>query len=252
MKRHYTAGYLLAPTHPITINLIGCGGTGSQVLTCLARIHQSLSALGHPGLNVSVYDPDEVTEANIARQLFSLSDVGLNKAEVLVTRINRFFGLDWLAYPCVYKNTCNRHANILISCVDTVQSRQELVAVKNCTSYDPPFQSYYWMDFGNGRRTGQVVLGTLTSIEQPKIKSVKTVARLKTVLKLFDLSSVNEADSGPSCSLAEALNKQDLFINSTLAQLGCALLWKLLSTGSVDYQGMFLNLETMKVNPIKL
>ena len=31
---------------------------------------------------------------------------------------------------------------------------------------------------------------------------------------------VKEEESGPSCSLAEALEKQDLFINSTLAQLG--------------------------------
>ncbi len=28
------------------------------------------------------------------------------------------------------------------------------------------------------------------------------------------------------CSLAEALEKQDLFINSTLAHIGCDLLWK--------------------------
>ena len=39
MKRvHYTDSYLMSPQHPVTVNLIGAGGTGSQVLTCLARL----------------------------------------------------------------------------------------------------------------------------------------------------------------------------------------------------------------------
>ena len=67
MKRvHYTDNYLMSPQHPVTVNLIGAGGTGSQVLTCLARLDAALRGLGHPGLFVTLYDPDIVTEANIA------------------------------------------------------------------------------------------------------------------------------------------------------------------------------------------
>ena len=98
MKRvHYTDSYLINPQHPVTVNLIGAGGTGSQVLTCLARLDITLRGLGHPGLFVTLYDPDIVTESNIGRQLFSISDVGLNKAQCLITRINNFFGNDWKA-----------------------------------------------------------------------------------------------------------------------------------------------------------
>lgn len=51
MKRvHYIDNYLLNPQHPVTVNLIGAGGTGSQVLTCLARLDVTLRALGHPGI----------------------------------------------------------------------------------------------------------------------------------------------------------------------------------------------------------
>ena len=103
MKRvHYIDNYLINPQHPVTVNLIGAGGTGSQVLTCLARLDTALRGLGHPGLFVTLYDSDIVTEANIGRQLFSPSDIGLNKAQCLVTRMNNFFGNDWKAVPDIY------------------------------------------------------------------------------------------------------------------------------------------------------
>ncbi len=250
---HYTEKYLLMPTHPVTVNLIGCGGTGSQVLTTLARIDHALFKFGHPGLHVVVYDPDEVTEANLGRQLFSQPDLGLNKANVLVTRNNRFFGLSWVSMPVVFERKVHSGANITITCVDNVKSR---------VSYNEHFkdvrvqqndqeQEYYWLDFGNGRNTGQIVLGSC-EIEQPEVDGKVAINKLPTVAQYFDLTQINEKESGPSCSLAEALSKQDLFINSTLAQLGGALLWKLLSTGSIDYRGVYLNLETMNVNPIKL
>jgi PRTRC genetic system ThiF family protein len=70
----------------VTVDLIGCGGNGSQMLTGLARLDRALRALGHPGLVVTAWDPDTVSEANVGRQLFSPSDVGLNKATVLVHR----------------------------------------------------------------------------------------------------------------------------------------------------------------------
>ena len=68
---------------------------------------------------------------------------------------------------------------------------------------------------------------------------------------MFNLTKVKDEDSGPSCSLAEALRKQDLFINSTIAQLGCNIFWKLFS-GSIENHGVFLNLKTLNSNPIKI
>lgn len=251
MKRiHYTDNYLLSPTHPVTVNLIGCGGTGSQVYTSLARINQALIALGHPGLYVFSFDADMISESNIARQLFSPSDIGLNKAEVLTTRLNRFFGTDWHAYNYMYDESSNA-ANIIISCVDNIKSRLE-IAKLNTEECHPLYNPIYWLDFGNGRSTGQFVLGSFNKVNQPSVKNTETVSKLKLVTELFDYSKVNEEDSGPSCSLAAALSKQDLFINSSLSMLGCNLLWRLFSVGSTDCQGGYLNLETMRVNPIRI
>ena len=78
MKRaHYVHNYILNPRHPVSVNIIGAGGTGSQVITNLARLDVTLRALNHPGLFVTIYDPDIVTEANIGRQLFGWSDLGI-------------------------------------------------------------------------------------------------------------------------------------------------------------------------------
>ena len=75
-KIHFTDRYLLNPRHPVTVFVIGAGGTGSQVITNLARMSMALQALGHPGLHVTVFDPDTVSQANIGRQLFTGTEQG--------------------------------------------------------------------------------------------------------------------------------------------------------------------------------
>jgi molybdopterin/thiamine biosynthesis adenylyltransferase len=74
---HFTDKYLLNPTNPISVNLIGAGGTGSQMLTALIKINHCLITLGHIGLHVNLYDDDVVTPANQGRQLFAEAEVGL-------------------------------------------------------------------------------------------------------------------------------------------------------------------------------
>ena len=237
MAYHKTANYLLNPTHKITIKLIGLGGTGTQVLSALARTHMGLVALGHPGIHVIGYDPDIISTANVGRQLYSIADIGLNKAIVSISRINRFFGFEWEAVNKKYGKS--RNANITISCVDTAKARIQIGTIlrEESAGYDDS-KSFYWLDFGNSQDTGQVILGTVND------------AGLKTVDQMFDLSKIKEKNQGPSCSLAEAIGKQDLFINSTLANLGCNLLWKLFTEGRINYHGLYLNLKNMQVRPI--
>ena len=252
--KHFVYPYILDPAHPLTVALIGAGGTGSQVLTSLGRMNYALRELGHPGLHVKVYDADIVTAANCGRQLFSPVEVGRNKAEVLTTKLNMFFGTSWESIPEMYDEK-TEHTNIVISCVDTVASRLaikknlERPSERGLNGYDMN-RNYYWMDFGNTQSTGQVILGTMQDLSKNKKKG--DVGKLRCVTDFFDLTQVNEKESGPSCSLAEALTKQDLFINSTLAQIGMALMWKMFTKGVLETQGAFINLETMKVNPIRV
>ena len=80
--------------------IVGAGGTGSAFLLNLPYLHQALTAWGHPrGLEVTVMDGDTVSETNCVRQPFAVSDIGHNKATVLVSRLNLFWGLNWSAVP---------------------------------------------------------------------------------------------------------------------------------------------------------
>ncbi|MFD2274263.1 ThiF family adenylyltransferase [Undibacterium arcticum] len=55
----------------VRVAVIGAGGTGSQVLNGLVRLHLALLAFGHPGgLDVTLWDDDQVSEANVGRQSF--------------------------------------------------------------------------------------------------------------------------------------------------------------------------------------
>src|ERR1700748_3754425 len=94
---HFVPNELLQPYNPVTINLIGAGGTGSQLLTALARMNHALTALGHAGIFVRVFDNDLVDTANLGRQLFTTAELGLYKSVALINRINRFFGTNWKA-----------------------------------------------------------------------------------------------------------------------------------------------------------
>ena len=111
----------------IRIVLIGAGGTGSQVLTGLARCHLALLGVGHPyGIHVTVYDPDTVSESNIGRQLFSPADIGQNKAVVLTTRLNMYYGMGWDALPEIITGESVIHADMVIACVDTRKARRDI------------------------------------------------------------------------------------------------------------------------------
>lgn len=259
--KHYTEASLLSPQHPVTIYLIGCGGTGSQVLNNLARTHKALTALGHPGFHVTVFDNDIVTEANLGRQLFAHSELGLNKATALVTRVNRFFGLQWNAIPRLYdlkegKISCN----ILITAVDKVAIRKQIgklyefkhVATKGHDHRGSELKNYYWMDLGNSKSSGQIVLGTRGMITQPT-KTQNTVHTLPCITEMFpDLQKHEDKDQTPSCSLAEALDKQDLFINSIIAQYAVNIIWKMFREASIQYHGLYINLQNLTTNPIKV
>ena len=225
-----------------------------------ARMSVALQALGHPGLHLTAFDPDTVTEANIGRQLFSETELGLNKATALVTRVNRFFGYAWEARECRYPIITKEGdksvplANIIITCTDNTRSRLDLWRfLKKYREYKNNDEKapIYWMDFGNSQTKGQVIIGTVREkVLQPSSQEYIPMPKMNVITEEVDYAKIKEKESGPSCSLAEALEKQDLFINSTLAHIGCDILWRMFKEGKTLYRGAYVNLETLKVTAI--
>ncbi len=252
--RHYLDASLTMPNAPVGVALIGVGGNGGPVLTELARMHVALRALGHAGLHVYAFDDDRVEEPNIGRQLFSRAEKGRNKAESLVTRVNCFFDLRWEAYPWRVDNDnigelaalCRRrNLKIIITAVDNAETR---LLIWNCLRHVGPF---YYLDMGNSRETGQCILGVLGgAIKQPRRPGC--IGYLPTTVDLYpDIAKQDKEErQGPSCSIKEALEKQDLFINRIVAEFAVELLWKGFREGYIAVHGVYVNLKTMHVRPL--
>ena len=259
---HITDNYLLNPTNPVTVNLIGAGGTGSHMITELAILNHALTALGHAGLQVNLFDDDIVSEANLARQLFADAELGLSKSVALINRTNRFFGTNWKAvkqkysYSSLYKMPNKGRANIYISCVDTSAARFDIAKALNDIAADNNIhrdKALYWMDLGNSKFTGQVILSTITAIKQPVSKLYETVSVLTKITDEFkELLEAEDDKNEPSCSLAEALERQSLFINQAVANPAANLLTTLFREGMTDTRGVFINLKTFTNVPLKI
>jgi len=242
---HTIPEYLLR-RRTIRVVVIGCGGNGSVIAMGLPYIHQALLLAGHTGgLDVTLIDGDVISSSNCVRQPFCQSEIGLSKATVLVSRINLFWGVQWKAIP---ENLSGSHcvgvADIVISCVDTRSARaqiQELVGGDAEVSY--------WLDLGNGSDGGQFVLG------QPRNRrNAQRATRLRTAAELFPeiVDSTRGKDDGPSCSALEALERQEPFINQTLASHALALLARLFRCRELPAHGAFVNIHTPRVHPLEV
>jgi PRTRC genetic system ThiF family protein len=224
--------------------VVGCGGTGSALVGGLPFLHQALLAAGQPGLQVVVADGDKVSATNCVRQPFSESEIDLYKSVVLVNRINLFWGLNWQASTEYITKDTQGKADIIISCVDTRAARYQLTKsslFKECV---------YWLDLGNTADGGQFVLG------QPKNnRNRKTRGRLPTVAELFpEIISplLDKADTLPACSAVEALERQEPFINQTLAYHALAMLARLYRHGEISHHGAFISLQTGRMSPLRI
>ena len=230
---------------PIRILVVGCGGNGSAILSGLPYLHQALLAFGHPGgLHVTLIDPDTVSETNCVRQPFCRTEIGFPKAIVLAHRNNLFWGLNWQGMQAHIQQVAkNAEVDFVIGCVDTRKARR---AIDEWALHS---MVLYWLDLGNSAASGQFVLG------QPKNGvNRKKWNRLPTVAELYPeiVSSDPKGDGQPSCSTAEALTRQEPFINQNLAYQALGMLTQLLRHGSMSYHGGFCNLATGQLVPLPL
>ena len=237
--------------------LIGCGGNGSAVLFGLPYLHYALIAWGFTdGLQVTVMDADTVSPTNCVRQPFGSADIGQNKATILINRVNLFHGLSWRSQETYFGKEVKNDVGIsydstidfVISCVDTRAARKEMHEAFN-TKMGPWRRVGYWLDIGNNANNGQFVLGQPLNDVNRQRKD-----RLRTITELFPsiMDTTLGEGSLPSCSAAEALERQEPFVNNVLATSALSMMTRLVRYGELSHQGAFYNAESGRSQPISI
>ena len=231
--------YIKSSHFHITITVIGCGGTGSHFVLLLARmVHAYRSLYRNRDISVILCDGDLVSPTNVSRQAFVTTEIGLNKAEALVTRYNHMYGFEWQAYTD-YVNHARLNdisANIIVTCVDKLQPRRIInglmkSAIKTDYGNDSRWQEpMLWIDTGNTRNTSNIFA---------------SVPGDKTIIDHYP--NLKEDDTMPSCSTAEALLNQSLFINTITADIAAMMLWDLLYLYKIPANTTFINLERLSI-----
>ena len=222
--------------------VVGAGGNGSIFLSHLCRIHQAWTRLGGEPFAIDIYDPDTVTEANLARQVFCEADLGCNKALVLAQRMRGFYGIEVEGHDAKF-DAYSIRPSVIVGCVDNLNARRKMAQASEPRTRNQWGQAVeeagtYWLDLGNGSSSGQVILGG---------------HGLPTFFDVFPgQRRAKDRKDTPSCSMAEALEKQDLFINSTVATLAGQLLWQLMRRGGLNHHGYFVNLANGRVLPLEV
>ena len=145
---------------------IGAGGTGSHLVSHIARLIASNETIAERIGSYAIVDGDIVEKKNVGRQLFIARDVGVYKSEVLAKRYSKAYGVS-LGYVCEHLGPgfvdklvprgSLLSPSLVIGAVDTAAARK--LIYDEIRKAQGARNTIWWMDAGNGRETGQVVLG---------------------------------------------------------------------------------------------
>ena len=253
--------------------LVGAGGTGSFMAMNLARLAFELKISGKR-VSITIVDPDCVEEGNIPRSNFCFAEIGANKAETLAHRIAKAWGIevgfvkegfrpallesksdDWSA-----KYSDSNRLKILVGCVDNHQARNEMhdaVKIYNEKSYNTSTPRLWWIDGGNGRDTGQVLIGNRLNE-----KEICESARKSPILSFLPAPSLQhpeliqpesaklQVQNQPTekgritCAERIRLKEQSLNINSRVAVEMSEILAELLLTQKLKRFAAYFDLES--------
>lgn len=216
----------VVPPGPITIALIGCGGTGSHIAQTLAKLAAHCQSTGAPPLTLCFIDGDHVEQKNVGRQLFSAADVGKNKAQVLAARFSAVFGLNIAAIPHMLdldRGLSQHGYGILIGAVDGAAGRRTIM--NQLVHWDWRL----WLDCGNHEHSGQVVIGSETAAADMKAAIAMGMCGKLPAAPLLYPDLLKDAPIRPreDCAAAMEDNAQSLMVNQTMAAIAGQYLYSI-------------------------
>jgi PRTRC genetic system ThiF family protein len=240
------------PAHGrVTLFLVGCGGTGSYMALHLGRL---LVALGDRGVRARAvfYDHDHVEPKNVGRQLFSVAEVGRNKAETLALRYGTAWGLDVTARAERFKSPVLKSHDdelfVLVGCVDNAAGRREMAELLRFNPHGRP-PDVWWLDCGNNADSGQVLLGSAVRREQMAgaFSGGMCAALPAPSVQRPELLVATKDERAPrrmSCAELAAANLQSLNVNAAVATAAANMLTQLLLTRDLKFFATELNLKS--------
>lgn len=249
--------------------MVGCGGTGSFLALHLARLAYHARERHHLAVQLVFVDPDVVELKNVGRQNFCPAEVGANKAQALMLRYNRAFGLESRAYAqpadhelmdalvSEWRGTLSydergRSVHLLCGCVDNAAARCEMHRAAKFA--DRP---WWWLDGGNHEHAGQVLLGNRVDIQTPEISPLKVCVGLPAPsIQCPDLLITSPllgerlgegSEEGVSCADLALLDVQGLMVNQAVAGWMAVYASRLLLSHDLDIYATYLDQVTGSV-----
>ena len=251
--------------------LVGAGGTGSFMAMNLARLIFELKTRGKRA-EIVIVDPDRVEENNIPRSNFCFAEIGANKAETLAKRISQAWGIETGFVKEGFRSELLQSAGgdwngrssnsnrlvFLVGCVDNHGARRKMhktVKLHNEQRYGDSRPRLWWIDGGNGRDTGQVLIGNrlsgkevCESAKNSPILSLLPAPSLQhpDLLRANKNSVVHRGQAGDEITCAERirLGEQSLNVNQRVAVEMAQMLTELLLTQTLKRFATYFDLES--------
>jgi PRTRC genetic system ThiF family protein len=234
-----------------TIVLVGCGGTGGFLAEAICRL-----VIGRHA-SLCLVDPDRVEPHNVARQSFERADIGHFKAEVLAERLARRFGrevgysvlpYDHELHSQVFGGTRSA-LNLLVGCVDNAAARRAIAATLGDRSspYSSQCDRIWWLDCGNDRNSGQVLLGNATRVDTLRGAFLPQSSLCRALpapgLQRPDLLEIPpQPRPSPDCAEAIVQGDQGPTINQVVAAIGAGYVERLLA-GTCSWMASYFDLD---------
>ena len=237
--------------------VVGAGGTGSFVVPAIARLIYELKQQQNKSAEMLIVDPDVVENGNIPRSNFCFAEVGRYKAQALAERVSTAWGIE-TSFSCERfdadkhlksSNSDYRNLTLIVGCVDNYLARREMHrALDEFRSYGEASR-VWWIDGGNGKTAGQVLLGSSTKPLKPEQYFTGTSicrALPSPSLQHRDLLEPEklEARSDVSCPERVRLGEQGLNINQRVAIEMVEILSSLLLTRDLRRFAVYFELES--------
>jgi len=249
----------------VSFYVVGAGGTGSFAALNVARLCFELRERGKT-VELTIIDSDRVESSNIPRSNFCAAEIGRFKAQTLAERISQAWGLE-TGFACerfdyekhIKPNVSgSKQTTILVGCVDNHLARRELhLALQKCEPYySNEAPNAWWIDGGNGKFSGQVLIGSTVKIEDAEdYFTTASLCRKLPAPSIFHPELLEPENAKPrprgftertaaSCPELVRLGEQSLNINSRVAVEIGEMLTALLLTNSLKRFAAYFDLES--------